>query len=92
MTAPSDANVMPIRLSERAQAPRVLRLHADDNLIVSIDPILPGAVAEGVTAISRVPKGHKMATKADRRGGAGPEIRADHRLRQGADPARRAYP
>src|SRR4249919_2628019 len=64
MTASSDANVMPIRMSERAQAPRVLRLHADDNLIVSIDPILPGAVAEGVTAISRVPKGHKMATRA----------------------------
>ena len=64
MTAPSDATVMPIRMSERAQAPRVLRLHADDNLIVSIDPILPGAVAEGVTAISRVPKGHKMATRA----------------------------
>ena len=51
-------------LSERAKAPRVLRLNAEDNLIVAIDPILPGAVAEGVTAVSRVPKGHKMATKA----------------------------
>ncbi|HMN84983.1 MAG TPA: altronate dehydratase family protein [Bauldia sp.] len=51
-------------MSERAKNPRVLRLHADDNLVVSIDPILPGAVAEGVTAISRVPKGHKMATTA----------------------------
>ncbi len=38
--------VAPTRLSERAQNPRVLRLHPDDNVIVSIDPILPGAVAE----------------------------------------------
>ena len=44
------------------RAPRVLRLHPDDNLVVSIDPILPGAIAEGVTAVARVPKGHKMAT------------------------------
>ena len=58
----TDAPVTPIRLTERAANPRVLRLHPDDNLIVSIDPIMPGAVAEGVTAISRVPKGHKMAT------------------------------
>ncbi|MCR4283340.1 MAG: altronate dehydratase family protein [Bauldia sp.] len=56
--------VAPIRLSERAKTPRILRLHPDDNVIVSIDPILPGAVAEGVTAIARVPKGHKMATRA----------------------------
>ncbi len=63
MAAPTDTTVVPMQgLSERAKNPRVLRLHADDNLIVSIDPILPGAVAEGVTAVSRVPKGHKMAT------------------------------
>jgi len=62
MTPPNDAE-MP-QMSERAKNPRVLRLHADDNLLVSIDPILPGAVAEGVTAVSRVPKGHKMATRA----------------------------
>ena len=62
-----DTSVLPIPgLSERAKTPRVLRLHPDDNLIVSIDPILPGAVAEGVTAMSRVPKGHKMATVDDR--------------------------
>jgi arabinonate dehydratase len=65
MVAPSDSTVVPMKeMSERAKNPRVLRLHADDNLIVSIDPILPGAVAEGVTAVSRVPKGHKMATVA----------------------------
>jgi len=42
MTAPSDATVLPIRnLSERAAAPRFLRLNREDNLVVSIDPILP---------------------------------------------------
>ena len=51
-------------LSERARAPRVLRLNPADNLVVAIDPIMPGAVAEGVTAVARVPKGHKMATTA----------------------------
>ncbi|HET7717145.1 MAG TPA: SAF domain-containing protein, partial [Bauldia sp.] len=60
-----DPSVLPMPgLSDRAKTPRVLRLHPDDNLVVSIDPILPGAVAEGVTAVSRVPKGHKMATAA----------------------------
>jgi altronate hydrolase len=62
---PSDVKVLPIRnLSERAANPKFLRLHPDDNLIVSIDPILPGATVEGVSAVSRVPKGHKMATRA----------------------------
>ncbi len=64
MTPPNDAVVPMPQMSERARNPRVLRLHPDDNLIVSIDPILPGAVAEGMTAVSRVPKGHKMATRA----------------------------
>ncbi len=50
-------------LSERARNPRTLRLHPDDNVVVAIEPILPGAVAEGVTAIARVPKGHKMASR-----------------------------
>jgi len=64
MTAPSDTTVAPAAaISDRAKAPRILRLHADDNLVVAIDPILPGAVAEGVTATTRVPKGHKMAVK-----------------------------
>ena len=61
----TDPSVVPMPgMSDRAKTPRVLRLHPDDNLVVSIDPILPGAVAEGVTAIARVPKGHKMATVA----------------------------
>jgi altronate hydrolase len=64
MTAPNDTNVQPIRMSERAANPRFLRLNAADNLVVSIEPFLPGSAVEGVTAISRVPKGHKMAVKA----------------------------
>jgi altronate hydrolase len=62
--APTDAVISMPGMSERAKTPRVLRLNPEDNLIVSIDPILPGAIAEGVTAVSRVPKGHKMATRA----------------------------
>ncbi len=62
---PSETIVAPAAgLSERARAPRVLRLNPADNLVVAIDPILPGAIAEGVTAVARVPKGHKMATVA----------------------------
>jgi altronate hydrolase len=44
-----------------AMAPRTLRLHLADNVIVAIDEIDAGAVVEGVTAIRRVPRGHKMA-------------------------------
>ncbi|MBM6593268.1 UxaA family hydrolase [Microvirga pudoricolor] len=42
--------------------PRVVRLHAADNLVVAVDPINPGSVVGGVTALARVPRGHKMAT------------------------------
>jgi len=61
MTPTDTVAAMP-GLSERAKTPRVLRLNPADNVAVAVDPILPGAVAEGVTAISRAPKGHKMAT------------------------------
>jgi len=64
MTIADTDSLPPTGLSERAARPRVLRLHAEDNVIVAIDPILPGAVAEGLTAVGRVPKGHKMATRA----------------------------
>ncbi|WP_406855774.1 altronate dehydratase family protein [Alsobacter sp. KACC 23698] len=45
-------------------APRTVRLHAADNVVVAVDPVDVGAVAEGVTARARVPRGHKMATAA----------------------------
>jgi altronate hydrolase len=41
--------------------PRILRLHADDNVIVAIDAIEAGMRAAGVTATGRIPRGHKMA-------------------------------
>ena len=48
--------------------PRVIRLHAADNLVVAVDPIPPGSIVQGVAALARVPRGHKMAMVADRRG------------------------
>lgn len=44
--------------------PRTVRLSPDDNVVVAVDAILPGAAVEGVTASARVPKGHKIATAA----------------------------
>ncbi len=43
-------------------APRHLRLHADDNVVVAIDPFQKGANVDGVTTRSHVMKGHKLAT------------------------------
>jgi altronate hydrolase len=63
MSAANDAEIVPHPLSERAANPRFLRLHPDDNVLVSIEQFLPGANVEGILAISRVPKGHKMATR-----------------------------
>ncbi|HEX9809443.1 MAG TPA: altronate dehydratase family protein [Alphaproteobacteria bacterium] len=62
MTTPPETTVVSMPgLSDRASAPRVLRLHPGDNVVVALDPVLPGAVADGVTALARVPKGHKLA-------------------------------
>lgn len=41
-------------------APRVLRLHATDNVVVAVDQIAQGATVLGVTAGERIPRGHKM--------------------------------
>ena len=49
--------------------PRTLRLHASDNVIVSVDVVEKGAAtSEHVRALSRVPKGHKMAVRAIAKG------------------------
>ncbi|MBS7697251.1 MULTISPECIES: altronate dehydratase family protein [unclassified Chelatococcus] len=48
-------------VSDRPRASRTIRLNDADNIIVAVDPIEPGAVAEGVIATARVPRGHKMA-------------------------------
>ena len=47
---------------------RILRLHSDDNVIVAVETIQPGALAEGVCAAVRIGKGHKMAVSAIARG------------------------
>ncbi len=42
---------------------RTLRLQPEDNVVVAIDLVQPGLpTSAGVTAVARVPKGHKMAT------------------------------
>jgi len=48
--------------------PRTIRLSPDDNVVVAVDQIAPGAVAAGVTARERVPRGHKMALAGIREG------------------------
>src|SRR5215467_7163309 len=44
--------------------PRTIRLSSEDNVVVAVDQIATGAVAAGVTARERVPRGHKMAVSA----------------------------
>lgn len=46
------------------QTARTLRLNAKDNVLVAIDVIEPGVTVEGVAALQRVPKGHKIAVVA----------------------------
>ncbi|KAB0265190.1 UxaA family hydrolase [Microvirga brassicacearum] len=48
-------------LDKPAPHPRTVRLHERDNLVVAVDPIEVGALADGITALARIPRGHKMA-------------------------------
>jgi altronate hydrolase len=41
--------------------PRTIRLSADDNVVVAVDPLGPGTAAAGTCARERIPRGHKMA-------------------------------
>jgi len=43
--------------------PRTLRLHAEDNIAVAIDPLAAGLEVAGVTTRAPVPRGHKVATR-----------------------------
>jgi altronate hydrolase len=45
-------------------APRFVRLAADDNVVVAVDAIPPGASVAGRNARERIPRGHKMAVVA----------------------------
>ena len=49
-------------------APRTIRLSPEDNVIVAVDQIAPGASVAGLTARERVPRGHKMAVAGIREG------------------------
>jgi altronate hydrolase len=46
-------------------APRTLRLHDADNVVVTIDSLSRGKVIDGgVTVAAAVPRGHKVAVQA----------------------------
>ena len=49
-------------------SPRTLRLHANDNIIVAVDGLMPGRTAHDVEAAARILKGHKMAVAKIERG------------------------
>ncbi|MBV9739431.1 MAG: altronate dehydratase [Hyphomicrobiales bacterium] len=49
-------------MNEQIRQPRAIRLHADDNVVVAVDQVPAGALVQGVGAIERVPRGHKMAS------------------------------
>ncbi len=48
--------------------PRVLRLQPNDSVVVAVDVVDQGKKAEGVTALARIPRGHKMATRLHAKG------------------------
>jgi altronate hydrolase len=43
------------------ETPRTLRLHAEDNILVAVDEVPAGAMADGIAVAARVPRGHKLA-------------------------------
>ena len=46
------------------QRPPVIRLHPEDGVVIARATLLPGTpVAEGVTAVQRIPAGHKVAVR-----------------------------
>jgi arabinonate dehydratase len=42
-------------------APRTIRLHTSDNVVVAVDPVRAGTLVVGVTASTLVGRGHKLA-------------------------------
>ena len=51
--------------------PLVIRLHPEDGVVIARATLLPGTpVEEGVSAIGRIPAGHKVATRAHAPGDA----------------------
>jgi altronate hydrolase len=48
--------------------PRTIRLHAEDNVVIAVDPIPQGGNASGLTARERILRGHKIAVEPIREG------------------------
>ena len=69
MLTPVEAAVSPALATKHA---RVIRLHADDDVVISLDQLVSGTLiaSEGVTALGLIPPGHKMATRAVQQGAA----------------------
>ena len=56
-------------ISTVPKIPRMLRLSDADNVLVAIDTVDKGTAApEGITALDRIGKGHKMAAVAIKAG------------------------
>jgi altronate hydrolase len=53
-----------MNLHKPATAPRFLRLHSDDNVLIAVDTLPEGFVAEAVRASQRIPRGHKLCVSA----------------------------
>jgi altronate hydrolase len=51
-------------------APRTVRLHSEDNVIVCLDQLMAGQSVEGISTAGRIPRGHKMATRPIAKGEA----------------------
>ena len=74
-------------------APLTIRLHPNDNVVVARMDILPSTKVEGdVAALTRVPPGHKILTRAVKQGRAAAQVQPDHRLCDRRPRARHAHP
>jgi altronate hydrolase len=52
-------------MNRPSETPRTLRLHADDNVLVALDPVPTGqTLAEGIVAAGKIMRGHKLASRA----------------------------
>ena len=49
-------------------AAKILRLHANDNVVVTVTDLPAGSPAENVITTMRVPRGHKVAARAIAKG------------------------
>lgn len=56
----------------RPASPRVIRLHADDDVVIAREQLVAGTVlaGEGVAVVGLIPPGHKVATRAIEPGAA----------------------